>query len=96
MPRKVTAYACAYRCGAKVRTSRRAIEEHERCRCLRNPERRACATCRHDSWDQLPDCRHGETLWMRVRCCDVGAKPTDRVCITGCPEWEPEEETSDG
>ena len=46
MPRKVTAYGCKYRCGQRVNTKYEAMLEHES-KCFYNPERRACATCRH-------------------------------------------------
>lgn len=47
MARKVTAYACDFRCGRRVITSRKAMLEHEQT-CWRNPARRACMTCYHE------------------------------------------------
>lgn len=44
MPRKVTAWACKFRCGRKTDTVRQRMEEHEE-RCRMNPVRRTCMTC---------------------------------------------------
>lgn len=56
MPRKVTAYACEFRCGRRVTTSRKGMELHEE-RCWSNPVRRTCKTCRHESIERgcLPE-----------------------------------------
>ena len=47
MPRKVTAYACKYKCGQKVVMSKQVMMQHEKT-CKLNPDRRACATCKHE------------------------------------------------
>lgn len=46
MPIKRVAYACKFKCGRNVLTSRKRMEEHEQ-RCFSNPSRRACQTCKH-------------------------------------------------
>jgi hypothetical protein len=46
MARKITAYACDYRCGRNSLTSKKRMEDHES-RCFHNPDKRACITCKH-------------------------------------------------
>jgi len=46
MPIERKAWACQYKCGRNVLTSRKRMETHE-ARCWRNPARRACASCKH-------------------------------------------------
>ena len=46
MPRQVKAYGCEYKCGQKVVLSKESMISHES-RCFRNPEKKACATCKH-------------------------------------------------
>ena len=48
MPRKVTAYSCSYGCGARVNTSKKAVEKHEKT-CFSNEDNKACKTC-HYNW----------------------------------------------
>lgn len=45
MPRKITAYACDYKCGRKVCMSKKSMIEHEKI-CFCNPIRKACQTCK--------------------------------------------------
>ena len=52
MPIQVTAYSCQYRCGRKVATKRKAMEEHE-ARCYHNPLRRACQSCANFTHEML-------------------------------------------
>lgn len=52
MTRKVTAYACDYKCGQKVLTSKVRMEEHES-RCFHNPIKKACASCKY--FEKIPD-----------------------------------------
>lgn len=44
MPRKVTAWACEFKCGFKVYINKNRILIHED-GCFSNPEKRACKTC---------------------------------------------------
>ena len=46
MPIKLTAYGCKFKCGGKVRTSKKAVEKHETW-CYANPETRSCKSCKH-------------------------------------------------
>jgi len=50
MPVERKAWACAWKCGCKVTTSRKRMEFHE-ARCFRNPARKACQTCAHHEMD---------------------------------------------
>lgn len=48
MPRIVKAWACSWGCGRNVLTNRKRMDKHEKT-CFRNPETRACMTCKHFS-----------------------------------------------
>jgi len=48
MPREVKAYGCEFRCGHRVNTKRATMERHEEI-CWKNPARRTCLTCEHES-----------------------------------------------
>lgn len=74
MPRKVTAYACQFKCGERVNTKKGAIALHENI-CFSNPARRACKTC--NSW-----VNDGDGLF----CWDE--HPIDNDYATfNCPYW---------
>lgn len=51
MPRKLTAYGCKFKCGQRVSTKKADIEKHENQYCIKNPDRRACPTCKHNELD---------------------------------------------
>ena len=51
MPRKITAYACQYKCGHRINSKKDSIERHET-RCFSNPVRRACKTCHQFDMDE--------------------------------------------
>lgn len=60
MPRKVTAFACQWRCGYKVQTKKSRMVGHED-RCCHNPKNRACVTCgnfypTNDAYDLFLGC----------------------------------------
>ena len=46
MPREVKAYACEFKCGRRTVMSKKSMVDHES-RCFHNPEKRACASCKH-------------------------------------------------
>lgn len=52
MPRKITAYACRFKCGRRVTTHKNDMEYHEEVFCYKNPKLRACFTCAHDTPDE--------------------------------------------
>ncbi len=52
MPVRVNAWACKFKCGHKVQTSKARMVVHER-ECFLNPERRACQTCLHNDGDEF-------------------------------------------
>jgi len=86
MPIKVTAWACKWKCGSKVQTSRARMIFHEN-KCFRNPSRRACQTCKnlrdyvenddYISWRVL-ECHVDATIDLTTKRCD-------------CKKWEWEE-----
>jgi len=55
MPIERKAFACLWKCGGRVTTSRKRMEFHES-RCFRNPARKACQTCVHHA-------RYRETVY---------------------------------
>jgi hypothetical protein len=67
MPRKVTAWACKFRCGKKTDTVKSRMVEHE-ARCRMNPDRRTCMTC---SCFEYVD-GDGDPYW-----CALGKRPTE-------------------
>lgn len=77
MPRKMTAYACDFRCGRKTDTNRRRMEAHEK-RCKKNPDRRACPSCAHwvQDWDSYYD-RHapGGEVSFKIWYCGIEMNP---------------------
>jgi hypothetical protein len=51
VPRQVTAYLCAFKCGRRSVVNIKAMAEHEK-RCSLNPERRSCKACEHNVRDE--------------------------------------------
>ncbi len=82
MPRKITAYACQFRCGQRVNTHEEIIEYHEQL-CFKNPKNKACPACEHN--DRQYDDWGG--FWFD---CDINAKPdTNNKFIKNCQSFEP-------
>ena len=50
MPRELKTYGCDFRCGYLC-TKRQKIVEHEP-NCFRNPARKACRICKHNTLDR--------------------------------------------
>lgn len=76
MPRPYTKYACEYRCRFSSRSRRKTVQ-HEK-RCLHNPDKRSCLTCRHS--DAEVDVIHNETFGYivgerRFRTCAIDRLP---------------------
>ena len=85
MPRKVTAWACAFGCGRKVNTKRKEVEKHE-LTCFHNPARRACVTCSHDYKDP-----HDFDGCYCDHPTEEGLRPYANGlmnCRADCPGWE--------
>ena len=82
MPRKITAWACQYKCGHRINTHRQAIEYHE-AKCIFNPARKSCATCVHGEW--VEDWDDAERR-ITYRDCDL--IPYGKICVVGCTSWE--------
>jgi hypothetical protein len=76
MPRKVTAYACKYKCRRKVTTHRQDMKDHEE-RCKLNPARRTCATCKFEE----PEEDGGGRGWY----CTEEHLPEDTQMVYDCP-----------
>ena len=93
MAHPVKAFACDFGCQRNVLTSRKRMAEHE-ARCFRNPEQRACATCKHlmTEWeDQYMGHQFGEAVYgssYKVHYCEEEIDITKRL-RSNCPEWEP-------
>lgn len=87
MPRPIKAYACEFRCGRNVLTSRKTMADHE-LRCLHNPARRSCVTCVHDGEDS---CFDGGPDWPEHvwRTCEVDARPEGKECVVNCEHHKP-------
>ena len=81
MPRKVVAYACIYRCGSKVSTSKRGIARHEK-KCFSNPARQACRTCQF--WK--PPCSDEFSV------CAIDKLPAEKFAVADCAFWQPKRE----
>ena len=76
MPREITAWACAFRCGGRINSSRAAIVRHE-ATCASNPARKACRTCEHQGQEGYGD------PWV----CDLDKVPEGRTLAVDCEWW---------
>lgn len=76
MPRKITAYACGFKCGRSCTTKEASIVAHEK-NCFKNPKVKACRTCKH--WDRDDD-DSGETWTF----CNVSELLNDVYAIRDC------------
>ena len=86
IPRR--AYACRWGCGRSMLASRARMAAHED-RCLRNPARRACVTCRHNGYELHDYDPPGDgSRVYRVWYCDRGLQ----VPRADCNSWEPKGE----
>jgi len=82
MPRQVTAFACQHGCCRNVLTSFARMSAHET-RCIFNPARQGCPSCKHGRWVQDgDDCR----TWSYRDCEHI---PQDKQCVMECAHWEP-------
>jgi len=84
MPRLVRAWACQFRCGYKVQTSKVRMKEHEDW-CYMNPVNRACKSC-------------GRYLLQESDGSEPGGSYCDEDNLGGklrqdCEKWIPESET---
>lgn len=86
MPKEVKAFSCAYGCGRRVQTSRKAVEKHEET-CAKNPARRSCKVCKHKRYRLLPADAPGATETEPM--CAVGALPYGCLLNFNCLQWEP-------
>lgn len=86
MPIKRTAWACQYKCGRNVTTSRKRMEEHE-ARCWFNPVRRACVTCKNFTKENDGD---DFRTWTVLSCAadDSIFSDEDKKLRHDCPLWE--------
>lgn len=86
MPRKITAYACSFRCGQRIQSVKSRIARHETW-CFLNPLNRCCPTCKHECLGY--DDEYGR--WCeRDLLGDSGVDDKGRKRIkTKCHEWQP-------
>lgn len=72
MPVEVIKYRCQFKCGTKAKSSLKSINFHEQI-CFKNPERKACTTCKHEIYEK-DGCDHPELegcpseQWMNRSC----------------------------
>lgn len=90
MPRKVTAYACKFRCGRKVTTHRSNMAAHED-RCFWNPATNSCPTCMHEQYQPKENCDYStgypgspSFYW----CSEDHLKDREKI-RSGCLYWSP-------
>ena len=92
MSHPVRAYACDWKCGRQVATSKKRVEEHEK-HCFYNPVRRACVTCgnfiksvrEHGGGDEEG---HGYFPYYEPQCCAVREDvELDKKLQHDCPSW---------
>ena len=88
MPRKVTAWACKYRCGYKVQTVKSRMVEHEK-RCCHNPENRACVTCTNFCpWEDYAIIDPYRSYTIRGLGCSSLVDDLEHL-RNNCPAWLP-------
>ena len=72
MPTEITKYLCQFKCGTKAKSLLRQAVAHEAV-CFKNPERKACTTCKHEVYE-YDGCDHPELPgspkeeWMNRSC----------------------------
>lgn len=92
MPREVTAYLCAYRCGGRACLKAKTVAAHE-ARCTKNPARRACKTCAHNTVERAdpPDYSKGYPGAPGCFGCEIDALPSGVVMALDCAHWAPKD-----
>ncbi len=92
MPIERKAWACRWRCGASVQTVKSRMEKHE-ARCWRNPERKACASCRYFTKERDGNGMEGtpyDHTWTNVFCAaddSIDFGPESTQLRQNCPLW---------
>lgn len=100
MPVEIIKYLCQFKCGTNAKSTLRQIKRHEIV-CFKNPERKACSTCKFEKYFKDGD---GLQTWMSRECthdkgssefdelwekCDYHSKPTIHIQpVTNCPYWQ--------
>lgn len=80
MPKQVAAYLCQYRCGM-LTVDKKRVEAHEE-RCLKNPARKTCMTCKHNQ--RMPADDEEAAYWF----CFIEIEPVDgHKIVIDCAEW---------
>ena len=64
MPVKIIKYTCAFKCGARAKSTIRQANVHESV-CFKNPENKTCTTCNHEIYNMDGD---GFREWMNREC----------------------------
>lgn len=92
MSRVVRAFACEFRCGQRVVTSRAAMDRHEQ-QCIRNPASRSCPTCEHNCHDPSdpPDYETGYPGDPGGYWCYEDHLPKGKRCAKNCEYWTPKQ-----
>jgi len=99
MPREIKKYLCEFRCGKKAQSTLQQIKAHESV-CWKNPERKSCLTCKHESYEIHGD---GYRTWAERSCkllgydkfesllssCKYHTKPSFHIHpVCNCTYWE--------
>ena len=88
MPVKVTAFICQFRCGTRPSMKSATTTQHET-RCFKNPDRKACQTCKHDkTYTEAFDQETGEG--GRIFECGADSEISERQF--NCSKWEKKNE----
>lgn len=81
MPIKIKAFACEFRCG-RIATKPQTLYFHEKT-CFKNPERKACKTCKHNCCDPYEsDTGDGGYFY-----CAIDKLPTGKKMAVECKYW---------
>ena len=87
---KIAAYACEFRCG-RIATKAQSLFEHEKL-CFRNPDRRACRTCKHNQRELYErDTGAGGFFY-----CAIDKLPEGKKTMFNCNHWERKQQKGGG
>lgn len=90
MARKITAYACDFKCGRRASTSKKGVELHEKT-CFNNPIRRACITCANfESYQDSNGMEHEPQnldTWRHTACLASDNIDISEKLNHDCKEW---------
>jgi hypothetical protein len=86
MPIEIIKYLCQFKCGTNAKSTLRQIKLHEIV-CFKNPERKACTTCKHEIYEH-DGCDHPELAgapseeWMNRSCKKISYEEFEKLWTT--------------